>query len=112
MSASVVSYTIVFNIIDMTTSDTIFLNLCFSAIAFIIVFIFLKGQTKGIQNQPLYTLVAISLKFMLDMAMALIWFTVIKKTGITSVILFFVLYLSFTLFTVWVILNTLKNKAL
>jgi hypothetical protein len=42
----------------------------------------------------------------------LLWFIVAKKTSLPSVLMFFVLYLSLTLFTLWVIMKTLKNKAL
>jgi hypothetical protein len=56
--------------------------------------------------------VAISLKFLLEMILALVWFIVAKKTALPSVLIFFVLYLALTLFTVLIILKTLKNRAL
>jgi hypothetical protein len=40
------------------------------------------------------------------------WFFIAKKTGLPSVILFFVLYLAFTLFLILVMLRTLKNRSL
>jgi hypothetical protein len=42
----------------------------------------------------------------------LLWFIVAKKTSLQSVLMFFVLYLTLTLFTLWVILKTLKHKVL
>jgi hypothetical protein len=42
----------------------------------------------------------------------LLWFIVAKKTSLQSVLMFFVLYLTLTLFTLCVILKTLKHKVL
>jgi hypothetical protein len=44
--------------------------------------------------------------------LALVWFIVAKKTSLQSVLMFFVLYLALTLYTLWVIVKILKNKAL
>ena len=84
----------------------------FSAISFITLIIFFKGQNKQPDSQTLYVLVAISMKFLLEMVFALIWLIVVKKSSLPSVLMFFVLYLTLTLFTVLIILKTLKNKAL
>ncbi len=84
----------------------------FSTISFIALIIFLKGQTKEPDSQTLYSLVAVSLKFLLEMVFALVWFFVSKKTSLQSVLIFFVLYLTLTLFSVLIILKTLKNKPL
>lgn len=84
----------------------------FSINACLTIFIFLKGQTKAPDSQTLYSLVAISLKFLLEMVIALVWFFVAKKTSLQSVLIFFVLYLALTLFSVLIILKTLKNKSL
>jgi hypothetical protein len=46
------------------------------------------------------------------MVLAFIWFIVAKKTSLPSVLIFFVLYLTLTLYSIWVILKTLKNKSL
>jgi hypothetical protein len=81
-------------------------------ISLINIVIFLKGQTKEPDSQTLYSLVAVSLKFLLELVLALVWFIVAKKTSLPSVLIFFVLYLTFTLFSIWVILKTLKNNSL
>jgi len=72
----------------------------------------MKGQEKTSGSQVIHSMVSVSLKFILEMVMALIWFLVAKKTAVSSVVLFFVLYLAFTLFSISHILNTLKNKSL
>ena len=98
--------------IILNYSDITILSLLFSLIAFITLVIFLRGQTKGPESQTLYSLVAVNLKFLLELVIALIWFIVAKKTSLASVLIFFVLYLTFTLFLIWIILKTLKNKSL
>lgn len=84
----------------------------FSLISVVSLVIFFRGESKEADSQTLYILVAISLKFLLELIFALIWFIVIKKTGLSSVLMFFVLYLTLTLFSLCVMLITLKNKAL
>lgn len=83
--------------------------LCICSISFVI---FQRGQSKDPQSQTLHTLVSVSVKLLLEMGLALLWFFAAKKTTIESVFMFFVLYLSFSLFFVLVILKTLKNKSL
>jgi len=97
---------------NLNLTDAFVLSPSFSAIAIITLFIFFKGLAKEPDNQTLYFLVALSLKFLLELLLVLLWFIVAKKTSLPSVLMFFVLYLSLTLFTLWVIMKTLKNKAL
>ncbi|MBA4321671.1 MAG: hypothetical protein C0408_02520 [Odoribacter sp.] len=92
--------------------DIVWLTGSFYLTVLISIFIFLKGQKKETGRQALYSLVSITLKFLLELIIALIWFLIAKKTSNSSVLLFFVLYLAFTLFSIFVILNTLKNKSL
>jgi hypothetical protein len=92
--------------------EIVILSTVFSFIAFITLLIFFKGQSKEPDSQTLYILVAVSLKFLLEIVFALIWFFVAKKTNLASVLMFFVLYLCLTLYSMLIILKTLKNKAL
>jgi len=96
----------------ISLADIIILSTIFSLIALITIIIFLKGQTKEPDKQTLYTLVAVSLKFLLEIVFALLWFILAKKTSLQSVLMFFVLYLTLTLYAIWVIVKILKNKAL
>lgn len=98
--------------IGLTLSDIAGLTLAFCATAIVTQVIFFRGQSINSAGQAFYTLLAISIKFLSELIVALIWFLIAKKTSISSVLLFFVLYLSFTLFSVIVILKTLKNKSL
>jgi hypothetical protein len=96
-----------FKLIDISV-----LAFLFSLIAIVTILIFLKGQTKEPESQALFSLVSVSLKFLLEMVLALLWFIVAKKTSLQSVLIFFVLYLTLTLFSLVIILKTLRNKSL
>ena len=93
-------------------SDLAILSSVFLVNSIIVLIIFFKGQTKEPDSQTLHSLVSLSFKFLLELVLALVWFIVAKKTSFPSVLLFFVLYLTFTLFLIWVILKTLKDKSL
>jgi len=88
------------------------LSLSFVFLSFLTLIIVFRGQKKDPEARTMHMLVAFGLKFLLELVIALLWFFVAKKTGLTSVILFFVLYLAFTLFSVLVVLKTLKYKPL
>jgi hypothetical protein len=98
--------------LNLSYTDILILSPVFSVIALISLIIFLKGQIKEPESQTLHTFVAVSLKFLLELVLALVWFIVAKKTTLQSVLIFFVIYLTLTLFTLSIILKSLKNKAL
>lgn len=97
---------------DIHFYDISFVSCVFSVISLITISIFLKGQTKAPDSQTLHSLVALSLKFLLELIFILLWFIVAKKSSLTHILIFFVLYLALTLFTTYVIVKTLKNKVL
>lgn len=98
--------------IGISYISVLILIAAFSIIAYITVAIFQRGATRDPQSHVFHTLVSMGLKFLLDLATALIWFVVAKKNSLTAVIIFFVLYLSLTLFSVIYIFKELKNKPL
>jgi hypothetical protein len=98
--------------LNLSIIEIVILSSLFSIIAFISLVIFLRGQIKEPDSQTLHSLTSVSLKFLMEIMLALIWFIVAKKTSIASVLMFFVLYLTLTLFLLWVVLKTLKNKSL
>ena len=98
--------------LSLNLNEAFILSTVFSGISLITLLIFFMGQSKEPDSQTLYILVAVSLKFLLEIVFALIWLIVVKKTALSSVLMFFVLYLTLTLFTIIVILKTLKNKVL
>jgi hypothetical protein len=93
-------------------SDIAVLTLCFSSIVLLSLFIFDRGLKKDPGSQTMHLFVAIVLKMPLEMVLALIWFFVAKKTYTSSLLLFFVLYLAFSLYSIFYMLSTLKNKSL
>ena len=99
-------------ILKISLSAIVILSTVFTLIAGITLIIFFKGQSKEPDSQTLYILVAVSLKFLLEIVFALVWFFVAKKTSLESVLMFFVLYLCLTLFSIHIILKTLKNRVL
>ncbi len=103
---------IAFAKLNMPFTDIVILSGVFSVIAFITILIFSKGQLKEPDAQTLYSLVSVSFKFLLEMIFALLWFFIAKKNSFESVLIFFVLYLALSLFSVRAILKALKNKAL
>jgi hypothetical protein len=98
--------------IKLSFIDIPLLSFLFSVIAIITLVIFLKGQTRDPESQTLFSFVSVGLKFLLELILALVWFIFAKKTSLPSVLIFFVLYLTLTLFSLLIIMETLKNKSL
>lgn len=96
--------------INLSLSDLAIISIIFSIISAVTLAIFFRGQSKPTDSQVLHTIVAISLKFLVELVFVFIWFFIAKRITLSSVVLFFVLYLAFTLFSVVVILKTLKCK--
>jgi Na+/glutamate symporter len=96
----------------ITVNEVIFQLAGYSFISIVIFIIFNRGQSKEPDSQTIHTLLAVGLKLLLEMIFALIWFVLMKKNTMQYVIVFFVLYLAFTLFSIFYILKTLKNKHL
>jgi F0F1-type ATP synthase assembly protein I len=90
----------------------LFLCAAFSFISMISFLIFIKGQKKEAESQGMYSLVSIGLKFLLELVLIAIFFIVVKKNSLQYVVLFFVIYLTLTLYLVFTLLNILKTKHL
>lgn len=113
-----IALALIVTLVVFTTNTGIILNRAiiltavFSAISFTTLFIFYAGQSKEAESQLLYTLSGIVLKFLLDAVTALVWFVAGKNFQTQYVLLFFILYLAFTIFSIVSILNALNNKGL
>jgi hypothetical protein len=92
--------------------ELLILSLVFTIIAASALIIFFRGQQREPGSQALHSLVAVTIKFLSELILAFVWFFIAKKRGIPSVVLFFVLYLTFTLFSILIMVKTLKNKNL
>ncbi len=83
----------------------------FAVTAFISLLIFFNGQRSGPEKSVFMTLVALGVKMLLSFVLALLFFVVFKNTQTGSVILFFILYLAFTVFVFLTIFSVLKKKS-
>ena len=97
---------------SLSLSEIILLSVSFFFITFISLIIFGRGQKKEAGSQTMHILAAISVKMLLEMVLALIWFFVLKKTSPSDLLLFFVLYLAFSLYSIIFMLKTLKSKSI
>jgi len=93
-------------------SSFLSLTVIFAVVNGVSLAIAFAGQGKDKRDQPAYTLASISLKLLAEMVIALIWFFDEKKSGAPNVLLFFILYLSFSLFSIIAMVKTLNNKTL
>ena len=98
--------------IGVLFSEIALLSVVFTLISLLTLFIFFRGQAKESGSQTLHTLVSVSLKLLIELVFAFIWFFIVKKTGLSNVLLFFVLYLAFSLFLILTILKALNYKSL
>jgi hypothetical protein len=98
--------------IGISFGEIALLSVIFTLIALLTIIIFFRGQGKDPASQTMHSLVSVTLKFLLELILAFVWFFVAKKTALSSVVLFFVLYLAFTLFSALIMVKTLKNKSL
>lgn len=101
-----------FTEIPLSFNDVLILTASFSVIGVISALIFTMGLKKGPEARTMYLMVASTLKLLLEMVLALLWFLIVKKTYLASVLLFFVLYLAISLYSIFFMLNTLKPKPL
>jgi len=97
---------------SLSLSEIILLSGSYFSITFISLIIFGRGQKKEAGSQTMHILAAISVKMLLEMVLALIWFFVLKKTSPSDLLLFFVLYLAFSLYSIIFMLKTLKSKSI
>ena len=98
--------------IKLLLTDLLSLTFAFSAISIIAILIFIRGLNKDPAGRTMHLMVASTLKLLLEMFLALIWFLVVKKTYTASVLLFFVLYLAISLYSTFFMLKTLKSRPL
>lgn len=83
----------------------------FSSIAFVSLLIFFNGQRSDPEKSVFMTLITLGVKMLLSFVLALLFFVVFKNNQTGSVILFFILYLAFTVFVFLTIFSVLKRKS-
>jgi hypothetical protein len=93
------------------TTEAVLLTMCFTVAALISLLIFFNGTASDVERSVLMTLIALSVKFLLSLIIALLFFVIFKNREAGSVILFFILYLAFTVFIILTFLNVLKRNS-
>jgi hypothetical protein len=83
----------------------------FTITAFISLLIFFNGQHSEPEKSVFMTLISVGVKMLLSFVLALLFFVVFKNNRTGSVILFFILYLAFTVFVFLTIFSVLKKKS-
>lgn len=68
------------------------------------------GSRREPEAQSLFNLAALGVKFLFSAVIALLYFEVFKKSGLNNILLFFVLYLTFTVFLVSVLIKDLNTR--
>lgn len=96
----------------ITIRDLLLPGLVFPVIVAVSFIVFIAGRKKAPDRQPVFTMAAVGAKFVLSSVFALTYFIILKRTGIGHIILFFLLYLAFTIYLLKVILKVLKVKPL
>jgi len=84
----------------------------FALISLTALVIFFLGSVKNPERSVFMTFIALGVKMLLSFVLALLWFLVFKNRETGSVLLFFILYLGFTLFVVISFFRVLKHKTL
>jgi hypothetical protein len=102
---------LIFNI-PLGLADLSLTSLLFMIITGIALVVFIVGNGKLTDDQALYTMGAIGIKFFLSIILALIYFVALKYSSLFYILLFFLLYLAFTIFLLRVIIKSLKTKSL
>lgn len=97
---------------DLTFREILLPGLVFPVIIAVSFMVFLLGRKKEPERQPVFTMASVGVKFVLSSMFALSYFIILKRTGLEYMILFFLLYLAFTVYLLKVILKVLKVKSL
>ena len=87
-----------------------FLSIAFLPVSAISLLLIHIGSRKDPSTQTSLALGAIAIKFLLPAILALIWFVTLKNSTFTDIFLFIVVYLSFGISTVLLILKKLRNQ--
>ena len=93
------------------TSAAAFLTAGFTLAAFISLLIFFNGFYADREKSVFLTLIALGVKMLLSFVLALLFLLVFKNDSFGSIILFFVLYLAFTVYVVLTFAGVLKKKS-
>ena len=92
-------------------TDALCLTAGFTLAAFASLLIFFNGFFSDREKSVFLTLIALGVKMLLSFVLALLFLLVFKNDAIGAIILFFILYLAFTVFVVFTFTGVLKKKS-
>jgi hypothetical protein len=72
--------------------------------------VFFRGAGKNPETSVFATLIALGIKLLLSLVLALLFFIVLKNRDTGSLLLFFILYLAFTVYVILTFLSVLKKR--
>jgi hypothetical protein len=90
--------------------DAVALTGGFTLAAFISLLIFFNGFSSEAGRSVFLTLMALGMKLLLSLVLALLFLVVFKNDQTGSVILFFIIYLAFTFYVIHTFVSVLKKK--
>ena len=92
-------------------TDALWLTAGFTLAALASLLIFFNGFFSDREKSVFLTLIAMGVKMLLSFVLALLYLLVFKNDAIGAIILFFILYLAFTVFVVFTFTGVLKEKS-
>lgn len=95
---------------SITLNQFLFTLLYFFLFTLLLFVLFYRGLTKDPRKGVLYTFGAIALKLFVHMVYILIFYLLTKNLTMDFIIVFFVLYLAFTLYLILTFIKELKSK--
>lgn len=98
--------------LEMNELAVVSLIFSFAISTLLSLLVFIRGLSRESDVQAMHSFVSVGMKFIMELFIALIWFVAAKKTSAEYILIFFVLYLAFSMFSIIVILKTLKKKSL
>lgn len=87
------------------------LVISFFMLSVIVLSINFFASRKEADAQSLFNFAAIGVKFVLSAIIALLYFEAFKKSGLNNILLFFILYLTFTVYLMLIIVKSLSNRS-
>jgi hypothetical protein len=84
----------------------------FALISLTALIVFFSGYGKNAEKSVFATFIAIGVKMILSFVFALVFLVIFKNRETGSVVLFFVIYLVFAIFTFSTFFSILKNKSM
>lgn len=93
-------------------SSLLILIISFYILSILVISVSYAGSRRSSDAETLFNFAAIGVKFILSAVIALLYFEAFKKEGLNNIVLFFVLYLTFTVYLLVSIVKVLNIRSL